>query len=47
MPREDLVHDAAVMHFEPGIAKVFHKYHQFGQSRWMLDENENVVENEK
>lgn len=47
MPQESLVRDAVTMHFEPGIAKTFHKYHQFGQSRWLLDENENVVENKK
>jgi ribonucleoside-triphosphate reductase len=45
MPDESLVKDAVAMHFEPGIAKVFHKYHQFGQSRWFLDEHENVKEN--
>lgn len=45
MPDESLVKDAATMHFEPGIAKVFHRYHQFGESRWLLDENENVYEN--
>lgn len=47
MPDESLVKDAATMHFEPGIAKVFHKYHQFGESRWLLDENENVYANPK
>ena len=45
MPNENLVKDASAPHFEPGIAKVFHKYHQFGESRWLLDENENVYEN--
>lgn len=45
MPDESLVEDAVVMQFEPGIAKVFHKYHRFGESRWFLDENENVQEN--
>lgn len=45
MPDESLIKDAATMHFEPAIAKVFHKYHQFGESRWLLDENENVCEN--
>ena len=45
MPDESLVKDAATMHFEPGIAKVFHKYHQFGESRWLLDESENVYPN--
>lgn len=45
MPNESLVKDAVAMHFEPGIAKVFHKYHQFSESRWLLDENENVYEN--
>lgn len=47
MPDESLVKDAVAMHFEPGIAKVFHKYHQFGESRWLLDENENVYPNPK
>lgn len=47
MPDESLIKDAATMHFEPGIAKVFHKYHQFGESRWLLDENENVYQNPK
>ena len=46
MPNENLLRsDTYRMHFEPAIAKVFHKYHQFGQSRWLLDENENVYEN--
>lgn len=45
MPDESLIKDAATMHFEPAIAKVFHKYHKFGESRWLLDENENVYEN--
>lgn len=45
MPDESLVKDAVAMHFEPGIAKVFHKYHRFGESRWLLDENENVYQN--
>lgn len=45
IPDKSLVQDAVVMHFEPGIAKVFHKYHKFGESRWLLDENENVYQN--
>lgn len=35
-----------VMNFEPAIAKVFHKYHKFGVSRWLLDEEtQRVYEN--
>ena len=46
MPNENLLRsDTYRMHFEPAIAKVFHKYHQFGQSRWLLDEDESVYEN--
>lgn len=45
MPDETIVKDAFANHFEPGIAKVFHKYHKFGASRWILDEDENVQEN--
>ena len=33
MPDETIVKDAFANHFEPGIAKVFHKYHKFGASR--------------
>lgn len=45
MPDESLIEDVVAMQFKPGIAKVFHKYHRFGESRWVLDENENVQEN--
>lgn len=45
MPDESLVKNAVAMHFEPGIAKVFHQYHKFGESRWFLDEHDNVCEN--
>lgn len=44
LPDESLVTSAQTMHFEPSIAKVFHKYHKFGVSRWYLDENNNVKE---
>lgn len=34
MPNANLLRaDTYKMHFEPAIAKVFHKYHQFGESR--------------
>lgn len=45
MPDETLVKDAYVEHVEPAIAKVFHKYHKFGISRWLLDENHHIYEN--
>ena len=45
MPDETLVQDAVAAHYEPGITKVFHKYHKFGISRWILDADENVQEN--
>ena len=45
MPDETLIQDAVAAHYEPGIAKVFHKYHKFGISRWILDADENVQEN--
>lgn len=45
MPDENLVKEATAVHFEPSIAKVFHKYHKFGVSRWLLDEDGNVKEN--
>ncbi len=45
LPEEDLVTTAAKVHYEPAIAKVFHKYHKFGVSRWLLDEENNVQEN--
>ena len=47
MPDESIITNAAKVHFEPSIAKVFKKYHQFGISRWYLDENNKVQENEK
>ena len=45
IPDESLIKGAATDHFEPSIAKVFHKYHKFGVSRWYLDENNCVKEN--
>lgn len=45
MPDETLIEDSCKPHFEPGIAKVFHKYHKFGVSRWYLDDNNKVQEN--
>lgn len=45
LPEEDLVTTAAKAHYEPAIAKIFHKYHKFGVSRWLLDEENNVQEN--
>lgn len=33
MPDEKLIKNADAPHFEPAIAKVFHKYHKFGVSR--------------
>lgn len=47
MPDEKLIKDAVAPHFEPGIASVFHKYHKFGESRWLLDKDEKVYENPK
>ena len=44
-PDEKIVEDSVTVHYEPAIAKVFHKYHKFGVSRWYLDEHHNVVEN--
>jgi len=45
MPDETLIENACHPHFEPAIAKIFHKYHKFGVSRWILDANNNVQEN--
>ena len=45
LPDENIVEESAKKHVEPAIAKVFHKYHKFGVSRWILDENNNVKEN--
>ncbi len=45
MPDETIVEESSRVHVEPAIAKVFHKYHKFGVSRWILDENNNVKEN--
>ena len=45
MPDDTLVKESVAVHFEPAIAKTFHKYHKFGVSRWYLDENNNVKEN--
>lgn len=45
LPDEKLVKNAHAPHFEPAIAKVFHKYHKFGVSRWYLDENGDVQQN--
>lgn len=45
MPDEKLIKNADAPHFEPAIAKVFHKYHKFGVSRWILDNDGNVQEN--
>lgn len=33
LPDEKLVKNAHAPHFEPAIAKIFHKYHKFGVSR--------------
>jgi hypothetical protein len=44
-PDETPIRDAAATHVEPAIAQVFHKYHKFGVSRWLLDKNNNVYEN--
>lgn len=44
-PDEKLVDSALASHVEPSIAKVFHKYHKFGVSRWYLDGNRRVQEN--
>lgn len=45
MPQEELVqaHYLPALHFEPSIAKVFHKYHKFGVSRWLLNRETNTV----
>lgn len=45
MPDEKVAYNVKCDHVEPSIAKVFAKYHKFGVSRWLLDENDNVVEN--
>ena len=45
IPDEKLIKNADAPHFEPAIAKVFHKYHKFGVSRWILDNDGNVQEN--
>lgn len=45
MPDETLVINGKAMHYEPSIAKIFHKYHKFGVSRWYLDDNDMVQEN--
>lgn len=45
LPEEGLVANAAKAHFEPAIAATFHRYHKFGVSRWLLDEENNVHEN--
>ena len=45
LPDEKLVKTAHAPHFEPAIAKVFHKYHKFGVSRWYLDDNGDVQQN--
>ena len=45
IPDESLIKGSVTDHFEPSIAKVFHKYHKFGVSRWYLDENNCVKEN--
>ena len=45
LPDESLVTTAAKVHYEPAIAKTFHRYHKFGVSRWNLDEENHVREN--
>ena len=44
-PDSSLVELDNTMQFKPDIAEIFHKYHKFGQSRWLLDSNNNVYEN--
>ncbi len=44
-PDEKIADSALANHVEPSIAKVFHKYHKFGVSRWYLDGNRRVQEN--
>lgn len=45
MPDEKIAYNVKCDHVDPSIAKVFAKYHKFGVSRWLLDENENIIEN--
>lgn len=45
MPEEELIREAFAERVDPAIAKVFHRYHRFGVSRWLLDKDDNVYEN--
>lgn len=45
MPDEKVPYTVKCDHVEPAIAKVFKKYHKFGVSRWLLNEEGNVIEN--
>ena len=43
MPDPSDVKTDIVMQFKPAIAEVFHKYHKFGVSHWLLNEETNEV----
>ena len=47
MPDGTEITDSYTMNFSPAIASVFKKYHKFGVSRWILDENNKVQENKE
>lgn len=49
MPDEKIAYNVKCEHVEPAIAKIFAKYHKFGveNSRWKLDEHNQVYENDK
>ncbi len=44
-PDETIVEESSKVRVDPAIAQVFHKYHKFGVSRWILGEDGNVHEN--
>jgi len=44
-PDESLVDESAKVHYDPAIAQVFHRYHKFGVSRWLLGADNKVHEN--